>query len=157
MSAYTSRLVGVSLAAAAADQATKLVMAAAIRTGDHQTLALGVSLVHSQRTSVRSTTLTLVVAGVLVIAAIGGYAQQARRPRAGRTTWLAGGLLIGGAASSFLERAISGSTIEWLSLPVGPAISLAYVEMLLGASALFFGIGAARHRGQRQAGPRPRE
>lgn len=142
------RLFGVVVGAAAIDQGAKLLVRQTLAVGDHQHLVLGFGLAHIQRTSVRSITITLVVASVLVIAALVGWAWRAGHPQPIRSTWLAGGLLVGGAASSFLERASSGSTTEWLSLPVGPVISLAYIEMLAGASALFFVVGASRRRPQ---------
>jgi lipoprotein signal peptidase len=148
---FIGRLTAVTVGAGAADQATKLLVSAAVPAANHLRLALGIQLVHVQRASFRSTTLTVILTVVLVISALAGWSWQARRPKSLRRTWLAGGLLVGGAASSFLERAISGSTTEWLSLPFGPAISLAYIEMLAGASALFFVLGASRHRLRRRA------
>lgn len=66
--------------------------------------------------------------------------------------WLAAGLLIGGAASNLLERALSGTTTEWASLPLAPPLCLADLEMLAGATLLFFLAGASRSRNQRVPG-----
>jgi len=47
---------------------------------------------------------------------------------------------------AYVERAMSCATTEWISLPLAPPFCLADLEMLAGATLLFFIAGASRHR-----------
>jgi len=148
-SRYFARLVTVAIGAAAADQATKLLIRATLTADEHRHLALGIGLTRIERTEAGSATGTYVVAALLVLAALIGALLD--RPRRTPATWLTGGLLIGGAGSSFVELAVTGSTTVWLTLPLHAVVSLSYLEMLAGALGLFFHIGRSRRRPGRPA------
>jgi hypothetical protein len=137
-----TRLLAVAVGAGAVDQLSKLVIRAVLAVGEQHHLGLGIGLVRLERTEAGSITATFVVGGIFVLAGLLG----ARLERPGPPTWLAGGLLVGGAVSSFVELAISGDTMAWLALPLHAVVSLAYLEMLAGATGLFFHIGQARRR-----------
>jgi len=147
---YALRLASVVICAVVADWGTKAVARVLVPRDRHRALVLGFKLVHLQRAGPRSWAITLVVGAVLILAACGGWWWGSRRSRRAPPIWLWGGLLIGGAASSLLERAVVGSTTEWLYLPGVSAVSLAYAEMLVGATGLFFALGVSRYESSSQ-------
>jgi len=143
--AYAWRLVAVAVIALAADCATKAIARSAVQPGGHRRLVPGVVLVHLQRTGLPSG-FTLAAALLMITAAAVGRIWHPCRPERSLSLWLPAGLLVGGAASNLLERAMSGATTEWISLPLAPPVCLADLDMLVGATLLFFIAGASRHR-----------
>lgn len=143
--AYARRLIAVTGTAVATDWATKAAVRSAVQPGGHRRIVLGLELVHFPRKGLPSG-FTLAAAVLIVAAAASGRIWRPHHPKRPLSLWLPAGLLIGGAASNLAERAMSGATTEWISLPFAPPFCLADLEMLAGATLLFFIAGASRHR-----------
>jgi signal peptidase II len=64
----------------------------------------------------------------------------------GSSTWLATGLLLGGAAGNIIDRVSHGAVTDWIKLPHWPAFNVADVAITAGVIALVFAIDAPKDR-----------
>jgi signal peptidase II len=141
-----ARTVGLALATAALDQASKAAVRYSVTRGERSDLALGLDLVHVQNTGIAFglfaehstllTALTLIALAVL----IGYFARHAAR----RLLWVPTGLMLGGAAGNLIDRARLGAVTDFLDPPWWPAFNLADAAITIGVLALVAALDLAR-------------
>jgi signal peptidase II len=122
------------------DQLTKHTVATSIAPGEQQKFLPGIQLVHVRNTGVAFglfssggvlvLTLTLVALGLL----LAYFLVRPSRP----WLWLPTGMLIGGAVGNLIDRAVSGSVIDFIKLPDWPAFNVADMSITFGVLALLW-------------------
>jgi signal peptidase II len=122
------------------DQLTKHTVAASIAPGEQEKFLPAIQLVHVRNTGVAFglfssggalvLTLTLVALAALLVY----FLARPDRP----WLWLPTGMLIGGAIGNLIDRALSGSVIDFIKLPAWPAFNVADISITFGVLALLW-------------------
>jgi signal peptidase II len=129
------------------DQLTKRLIARSIAPGERVAVLPGVHLVHTRNHGIAfglqagDQTLVAILVGLALLALLAYFAIHAARP----LTWLATGLLLGGALGNLLDRIRTGSVLDFVQLPLGwPPFNLADAAIVLGVALLLFAIESSR-------------
>jgi signal peptidase II len=140
------------------DQLTKHIVEHAIVPGEEIGVLPGIELVHTRNHGVAfglaagDQALVTILVGVALVALLAYFATHASRP----LVWLPTGLLLGGALGNLLDRARTGSVVDFIQLPLGwPPFNLADVSIVIGVLTLLFVIESprsARHAEEESAG-----
>jgi signal peptidase II len=122
----------------ALDQGTKQLVVATIDRGDPVPLALGVKLANTRNDGVAfgllagAETLVLVLTLATMAVLLAYFAARPGEPG----TWLAVGLVLGGAAGNLIDRVRLGAAIDFVDPPAWPAFNLADVAIVVGVALL---------------------
>jgi signal peptidase II len=131
------------------DQLTKHTLAAGIRPGEQRRFLPAIELVHVRNTGVAfgvlsgGGALVLVFTAVALIALIGYLMLRPDR----RWLWIPTGMLVGGALGNLIDRASSGSVIDFIKLPAWPAFNVADMSITFGVIALVLVLELGRDDG----------
>jgi signal peptidase II len=138
------------------DQLTKRLIARAIAPGERVAVLPGVHLVHTRNRGVAfglqagDQTLVAILVGLALLGLLAYFAIHASRP----LTWLATGLLLGGALGNLLDRIRTGSVLDFVQLPLGwPPFNLADAAIVLGVALLLFAIESPRRAAHERVHP----
>ena len=152
-----ARAAVVLLAVVGLDQLTKHTLATSIAPGEQERFLPGIHFVHVRNTGVAFglfssggavvLTLTLVALGVLLIY----FMVRPSRP----WLWLPTGMLIGGAVGNLIDRAATGSVIDFIKLPAWPAFNVADISITFGVLVLLWALEG--RRGERRPARRRAE
>ena len=118
----------------AADQGTKALIRASFDPGDEDPILPALKLVHVRNDGVAFGALSgggplvSIVVGVALVALLGFFATQVRRPYA----WIPVGLLAGGALGNVIDRVRQGHVTDFLKLPAWPAFNVADIAITVG-------------------------
>lgn len=122
------------------DQLTKHTVATSIAPGEQQKFLPGIQFVHVRNTGVAFglfssggalvLTVTLLALALLLVY----FLVRPRRP----WLWLPTGMLIGGAVGNLIDRAVSGSVIDFIKLPDWPAFNVADIAITFGVLGLLW-------------------
>ena len=135
------RVALVAAGVVALDQATKVLVRAAIERGDRVAVLPGVDLVHTRNTGVAFGALSgggavvTVVIAVALVALLAYFATHVGRP----LFWLPTGMLLGGALGNVIDRARDGGVTDFVQLPLGfPAFNVADMSITFGVLVLLY-------------------
>jgi signal peptidase II len=122
------------------DQLTKHTVASSIAQGEEHKFLPAIQLVHVRNSGVAFglfssggalvLTLTLLALGLLLVY----FLLRPLRP----WLWLPTGMLIGGALGNLIDRAVTGSVIDFIKLPAWPAFNVADMSITFGVLALLW-------------------
>jgi len=141
----------VLLAVLALDQLVKAIVMATIQRGARIELVFGLDLVHVRNKGVAFGALAdggAVVAALTAVALVVLIVYFALHS-GGSWTWLATGLLLGGAAGNLLDRARHGAVIDFVDFPLWPAFNLADAAITCGVLLLVLGLDRDRRHDAR--------
>lgn len=133
------RLALVVAAVLLADQASKAVVVGAIESGERVELLPFLDLVHVTNEGVafgflgdatRDTVLIVTVAALVFVLA--WFLRDPRRP----WSWLAIGLLVGGAVGNLADRLFRDAVVDFIDLPAWPSFNVADIAITIGAGVL---------------------
>ena len=122
------------------DQLTKHTVATSIAPGEQHKFLPGIELVHVRNTGVAfglfssGGTVVLVITLLALALLLVYFLVRPRRP----WLWLPTGMLIGGAVGNLIDRAVTGSVIDFIKLPVWPAFNVADMSITFGVLALLW-------------------
>ena len=129
------RAVAVLLAVIGLDQLTKHTIGTSITPGQVKTLIPGViHLVNVRNTGVAfgvlsgGGALVYVATGVALVSLVTYLLMRPER----RLLWLPTGMLVGGAIGNLIDRAATGSVIDFIKLPHWPAFNVADISITFG-------------------------
>ena len=133
------RLALVVVAVLLVDQVSKVIVVGAIEPGERVEVLPFLDLVHVTNEGIAfgflgesdRTTVLLVTAGALLLI-FGWFLHDPIRP----WSWLAIGLLAGGAIGNLADRLFRDAVVDWIDLPAWPSFNLADVAITFGAAAL---------------------
>ncbi|CAN5528832.1 signal peptidase II [soil metagenome] len=124
----------------ALDQATKLLVVAAIDRGDSVNVFLGLDLTNTRNRGVafgflegQETLVGALIAAALVLLAV-YFTANAARP----LLWLPVGMLLGGALGNLIDRAREGAVIDFIDPVAWPAFNVADAAIVLGVATLLY-------------------
>jgi signal peptidase II len=139
------------------DQLSKHIVDETIVPGEEVGVLPGIELVHTRNHGVAfglaagDRVLVTILVGVALVALLAYFATHASRP----LVWLPTGLLLGGALGNLLDRARTGSVVDFIQLPLGwPPFNLADASIVIGVLLLLFVIESPR-RARSDPGPEP--
>jgi signal peptidase II len=87
----------------------------------------------------------VLVLSILALIALGAFVATAPRRN---STWVAGGLILGGALGNLLDRLRAGEVTDFLLLPSWPAFNIADCAITVGVAVLAWTV--IRHDGKDQ-------
>jgi signal peptidase II len=149
LAAGTAQWIGlalVALAATAADQLTKVVVASQLALGDAVDIAGPFRIHHVRNTGIafglfsNSTSIVIVLTTGAIAALLVFYGRSARRHPLLPT---AVGLVVGGSVSNLVDRLRLGHVTDFLDLDYWPAFNLADTFIVVGVGLLFLSFVAA--------------
>jgi signal peptidase II len=149
LAAGTAQWIGlalVALAATAADQLTKVVVASQLALGDAVDIAGPFTIHHVRNTGIafglfsNSTSIVIVLTTGAIAALLVFYGRSARRHPLLPT---AVGLVVGGSVSNLVDRLRLGHVTDFLDLDYWPAFNLADTFIVVGVGLLFLSFVAA--------------
>jgi signal peptidase II len=148
------RLALVALAVVALDQAVKALVDGAIEPGERVEVLPFLDLVRVTNEGVAfgfldggsETAVLAITAAALALVHI-WFARDPARP----WSWLAIGLLAGGAIGNLIDRVFRDGVIDYIDLPAWPSFNLADVAITLGAGLLV--LAAFGESGDEESGP----
>lgn len=133
------RLALVLAAVLAADQVTKAILVGEVDPGERVELLPFLDLVHVMNEGVafgflgdgsRGVVLAFTAAALLLVAV--WFARDPQRP----WSWLAIGLLAGGALGNLADRLFRDAVVDFIDLPAWPSFNLADIAITAGAALL---------------------
>jgi signal peptidase II len=136
----------VALAALAADQLTKLIVASALSLGEEVHIAGPLSLHHVQNTGIafglfsESTSIVIVATAIAVTWMLAFFARSGKRHP---VLPIALGFVLGGSVANLLDRVRLGHVTDFLDLTWWPAFNLADTFIVVGVGILFAALLAA--------------
>ena len=139
------------------DQLTKHTVAASIAPGEQEKFLPAIQLVHVRNTGVAfglfssGGALVLTLTLLALSALLGYFLARPLRP----WLWLPTGMLVGGAIGNLIDRAVSGSVIDFIKLPAWPAFNVADMSITFGVLALLWVLEG--RRGERRPAGRGAE
>ena len=133
------RLALVIVAVLVVDQVSKAIIVGSIEPGERVEVLPFLDLVHVMNEGIAfgflgegdRTTILLVTAGALLLI-FAWFLHDPARP----WSWLAIGLLAGGATGNLADRLFRDAVVDWIDLPLWPSFNLADVAITFGAAAL---------------------
>jgi signal peptidase II len=149
LAAGTAQWIGLALvavAATAADQLTKIVVASQLSLGDAVEIAGPFTIHHVRNTGIafglfsNSTSIVIVLTTGAIAALLVFYGRSARRHPLLPT---AVGLVVGGSVSNLVDRLRLGHVTDFLDLDYWPAFNLADTFIVVGVGLLFLSFVAA--------------
>ena len=130
------RLALVAAAVLALDQAAKAVVVNAIEPGERIAVLPLLDFVHVMNEGVAfgflgdgSQTTVLLVTGGALLLLLAWFARDPARP----WSWLAIGLLVGGAFGNLLDRVFRDAVVDFVDLPAWPSFNVADIAITAGA------------------------
>ncbi len=133
------RLAIVVTAVLLADQVSKAIAIAAIEPGERIEVLPFLDFVHVLNEGVafgflgdasRDTVLIITVAALVFVLA--WFLRDPRRP----WSWLAIGLLVGGAVGNLADRLLRDAVVDFIDLPAWPSFNVADIAITIGAGVL---------------------
>ncbi|MDQ3729101.1 MAG: signal peptidase II [Actinomycetota bacterium] len=121
------------------DQATKGLVIGSIEIGESREVLPFLDLVRVENDGVafgflggssRSVVLAITIAALLLV--LGWFAFNRRRP----LSWLAVGLLAGGAIGNLIDRLARNGVVDFIDFPAWPSFNVADIAITLGAGTL---------------------
>ena len=116
------------------DQASKAVIVAEINTGDLVNVIGPLDFTHSHNDGVAfglagGGGIFVILLAAIALVALGAFIASAPE---GNLTWIAGGLILGGAAGNLIDRIRIGHVTDFILLPNWPAFNLADCALTIG-------------------------
>ncbi len=116
------------------DQASKAVIVAEINTGDLVNVIGPLDFTHSHNDGVAfglagGGGIFVIVLAAIALVALGAFIASAPESN---LTWIAGGLILGGAAGNLIDRIRIGHVTDFILLPSWPAFNLADCAITIG-------------------------
>ena len=139
-------LLVVAVAAAAADQLTKLVVAGALELGDSAQVLGPLSIHRVRNTGIAfglfsdATSIVIALTTIAIVALVVFFARSARRHP---LLPVAVGLVLGGSISNLVDRLRLGHVTDFLDFDYWPAFNLADTFIVVGVALLFLSFVAA--------------
>lgn len=132
------RLLVIATAVVAIDQISKAIVIGSVNPLQRIDLVPGVHIVHVLNDGVafgflggsRATVLLITLAALALV--LGWFSTAPLR----QGSWLAIGLLIGGALGNLIDRLNHDAVTDFIDLPIWPAFNLADIAITFGAAAL---------------------
>lgn len=139
------------------DQLTKHLVSRSIVPGEQVSVLPGIQLVHTRNHGVAfgleagsQVIVTILIALALLALLVYFVTHATSRP----LVWLPTGLLLGGALGNLLDRARSGSVVDFVQLPLGwPPFNLADAAIVLGVALLLLVIESPRSASHERTDP----
>jgi signal peptidase II len=141
------------------DQASKAVIVAEINTGDLVNVIGPLDFTHSHNDGVAfglagGGGIFVILLAAVALVALGAFIASAPESN---LTWIAGGLILGGAAGNLIDRIRIGHVTDFILLPNWPAFNLADCAITIGVILLAVSLiwGEKESREKKRGGDAP--